>query len=740
MSVNLKLFADEEIDPYNTTREGYNGFIKRIFFSNLDTGYGSFLLETPYNTYKVVGNYFDPDLGEFVECLGNMSTHPKFGDQLDAMCIRPAIPPRSTAETKFRKYLASYPNIRKKDADHLMHVLGKNTLFDFLEGQRVSFGSYEELDPDVLRHFKNGYAYVQGIQEISEFLAQHSIEVSFAKKLWKTFGDKTIKALQSNPYRLSSGFGNISFKAIDEIALKLGIPKDSSDRSEAACAYILKEGLSEGHTYLPLPLLLNNAEKLLDLKNQPRIIVEGLKSAKKAQTVSLVKVEETHRVYLNYVLEIEKYCQESLLELNKPLDITQELVDQIHQLITEFKQSTSLDLSDEQVDAVKLALTSSVLILTGNPGTGKTTVCKCILYLFNKLGHTYELASPTGRAAKRLAEVTGTHARTIHRLLEYSPEEGGGFTINEENPLQTDFVLVDEFSMVDTFLLKSLLAGIKEGTRLIMVGDPDQLPSVQAGNVLKDLITCDKFTKTHLSKIYRQDDSNLIVLNAHAINKGVDPKLLPYNNENEKSSDFLFVEIPDTHEALEQIQAIYEAKLYEGYTPNHIQILTPKKDGICGVKNINKVIQAQVNGDSFKKHLTHGDTVFRLHDRVIQMQNDYTLGVFNGDTGVIKDIDTEESILYIDFGGLEPLSYPKEKFIRLQLAYAMTIHKSQGSEYPVVIMPLLAKEHYIMLYRNLFYTGITRAKKKLYLVGETKAVTKAVKNVKSTLRFTGLFK
>lgn len=721
------------------------GFIDKIFFTNEDNGVSAFVLKGEDLSIKVMGTYFEPKRGEYVECEGVIEGNKTYGDQLKASVILPKVP-KITSGSELKRFLKTLASF---DSDELymissLKLTGSLTFLD--TGERPP-----ELDSPagaiIWDKVKEGWATYNGSRDIASFLIGHGINPSMAKKLYKVYKEDCIPILKENPYKLLDGFGDtVSFKLVDEIGLKVGIHKKDPKRLKAGIIEVLKDEMSSGHTFLPLVELLNKVEKFLSIPDSSREVFAELKEMRNDTLVIDKKTREDIRVSLSWVRKAETYCEEALencLNTGEPVANTEDKVENIRKLIQEFEQSTSLSLSDEQREAILTVFTNKVSIITGNPGTGKTTVCKCILYILNKLNKSFSLASPTGRAAKRLAEVTGCFAETIHRLLEYSPRDGG-FTINEENPLPTDYLLVDEFSMVDIFLFRHLLKGFDSKNNLILVGDADQLPSVQAGSVLRDCINSQRFGTKHLSKIYRQDDSNLIVLNAHAINKGNSPKLLEYSLENDKFSDFLYLDVDSPEKAVSVIEQVYVRKLKEGNTPDSIQILSPKKEGLCGIKNLNSVIQQRINGDSSKQSITKNGIVYRLGDRVLQLKNDYELGIFNGDTGVIvgfggDDIKGEPTYLLIDFGLGQNTLYEVKNLNRLQLAYAMTIHKSQGSEYPIVIMPLLVKEHYIMLYRNLFYTGITRAKRKLYLVGQSKAVSIATKNVKNVLRYTNLF-
>lgn len=725
----------------------FEGFVKRVFFTAEENGMSAFSLKNNEGaTLKVKGVYFNPRIGEYLECGGELESD-KYGEQLKATYITSKIPKISN-EKELRSFLRSLGGFNQEELYEFSKITFDDESLDFLDSDSIPLcmASYDQL----WYKLKDKWEEYKGIKELAQHLIAHSVDPTVAKKIYKSFGKQGLSIITDNPYRLlDNNLGDsISFKIVDDMGLKMGIVKTDPKRITAGLVALLKDSLSNGHTFLPLPELLNKLDKFLSFSDCTREVLLCIKDMR-GDTLDVLKLSKTDiRVSLSWIRKAEKYCSDSLLECKNtddPIANTPEKVEEIKGLIKDFEDSTSLSLSDEQRDAILLVFTNKVSIITGNPGTGKTTVCKCILYIFNKLGKTFSLASPTGRAAKRLAEVTGFYAETIHRLLEYSPQEGG-FTINEENPLQTNFLLIDEFSMVDIFLFRHLLKGHDRKNHIVIVGDADQLPSVQAGSVLRDCINSNLFGTRHLSKIYRQDDSNLIVLNAHAINKGEKPKLLPYNKANDQISDFLYKSVEDTDEAVSEIESLYMRKIKEGNTPDSIQILSPKKEGVCGINNLNKVIQNRVNGDHTKPSITKNGILFRLGDRVLQLKNDYEKGIFNGDTGVIVHVTPEDETggdndahLRIDFGIGQETFYEAKELSNLQLAYAMTIHKSQGSEYPIVIMPLMVKEHYIMLYRNLFYTGITRAKKKLYLVGQEKAVSIATKNVKNVLRYTSLF-
>jgi exodeoxyribonuclease V alpha subunit len=578
------------------------------------------------------------------------------------------------------------------------------------------------------------------IRDVMIFLQGYGISPAYAVKIYRQYGRDSIQVVRDNPYRLAMDVFGIGFVTADRIAEKLGIPKDSQARIEAGILYVLQGLADDGHVYYPYGELVQKCSSILEieekdipasLKNlvaQNKIVIDDLQL-----TPSSLLPSSDAPVYLSAFYVSEVGITNKMKEIIAcPRQL--KLVD-VEEIAAWAQTDLGITLSGRQLAAVKASVNSKIMVITGGPGTGKTTIINAIIKVCNKMGRKVLLAAPTGRAAKRITEATGREAKTIHRLLEYSPGGSsgeGGFKRNETNPLETDLVVVDEVSMVDTLLMYHFLKALPAGATLVLVGDIDQLPSVGPGNVLKDIIDAGRVQVIRLNEIFRQSRQSMIIVNAHRINDGEMP-LAAYGEGSLK--DFYFFAIEEPEKVLEKVISLCKEGLVSrfGYDPlNDIQVLTPMHRGTVGVANLNTELQKALN--PAKEELLRGGKLFKTGDKVMQIRNNYDKDVYNGDIGRVAGIDREMQELKVSYDG-RLVSYDFSDLDEIVLAYAISVHKSQGSEYPVVIMPVLT-QHYMLLQRNLFYTGVTRGKKLVILIGTKKALAIAVRNNKPQKRYT----
>jgi exodeoxyribonuclease V alpha subunit len=561
------------------------------------------------------------------------------------------------------------------------------------------------------------------------FLQGQGISSTYAVKIYKAYGDKSISIVKENPYRLALDISGIGFKTADKIARNMGIDMASPMRAEAGVINVLSGLVDEGHVYFPYVELEEKAAELLEID---RTIIETALGTLKEQRRIVVEDHIGERaVYLTplYVAEVNAANRlKALLASPKQL-----LNIDVEKAIEWVQKVDRIQLADMQKEALRKAIAGKVLVITGGPGTGKTTLVNSIIKIMEKVEQRITLASPTGRAAKRLAEVTGHEAKTIHRMLEFNPKDGG-FKRNEDNPLDADLVVIDEVSMVDILLMNQLLKAIPPGATLVLVGDSDQLPSVGPGNVLQDIISSGSVETIRLTDIFRQAKESLIVVNAHRINEGKFPQL---DAQPGQIKDFYFVNRDDPQKTVDVIKELCKNRLPQALHLDpleDIQVMSPMHRGIVGVANLNTELQNLFNPDG--KTMAGGGRVFRVNDKVMQIKNNYEKETFNGDIGKLVGVDLEEQKATVKFED-RVVEYEWSELDELVLAYAVSIHKSQGSEYPAVVIPLLA-QHYIMLQRNLLYTAITRAKQMVIIVGSKRALAIAIKNAKVQHRYTGL--
>lgn len=728
--------------------EQLDGVIERVTFHAEDTGYtvARLNVEGARDLVTIVGGMGNPVAGESVRLFGRWTSHREYGRQFQVErydTVRPA------TALAIEKYLGSglIKGVGPIMAKRMVQRFGMETL-DIIERSPRKLMRVQGIGEKRIAMIERAWSEQKAIREVMLFLQGHGVSATFAVKIYKTYGDDSIKVVETDPYRLAKDIWGIGFKTADKIAQQLGFAADSEPRLRAGLLYTLSEATDYGHMYLPEPVLLAKAAGILGVEEDrlppilaamadaQEIIVEQeiAGSAAAVNPQSTIRDPQSTAVYHPALYHTEVGLANRMRRLAgmQELRVSEDKVSSWLEYQAGAKQ---IELSEEQKQAVHLALASRFMVLTGGPGTGKTTVTNLICQAFEARHKKLLLASPTGRAAKRLSEVTGRPAQTVHRLLKFEPARHG-FAHDEENPLECDVLIADEVSMLDAVLAHSLLKAVPEGAQVVFVGDADQLPSVGAGNVLGDLIASGAVPVCRLTQVFRQAAQSLIVTNAHRVNRGEYPLLVPPKERKDK--DCLFVEVEDSAAASQMVVTLATRSLVrEGFAPSDVQILSPMHRGESGVGHLNERLQDAWNpAREGKPELIRGSRRFRAGDRVIQLKNNYDKQVYNGDIGVITNIDHVEQSLSVAFPEAE-VEYDFADYDELQLAYALSIHKSQGSEYPAVIL-VLGSAHYMMLQRNLLYTALTRARKMCVIVGEKRAIGRAVRNDKAANRFTRL--
>jgi exodeoxyribonuclease V alpha subunit len=714
------------------------GVIERLTFHSEETGYAIARLKAPKSSdlITIVGNFANIQPGQTLALEGTWRSHPKYGDQFQVSQYRETKPATLTG---IEKYLGSglIKGVGPVTAKRIVTHFGLETL-EIIEGQIERLIEVPGIAKKRVKMIQTAWETQKSIKEVMVFLQGHGVSTTYAVKIYKTYGNNSIGTVTDNPYKLATDIYGIGFFTADAIARNIGIEISSEFRSTAGIFHGLGEAAEEGHCYLPQTELIERTIKLLTLEEyKPEAEeIEKLIFSLTGEDL-LVMHGDSQGQFICYkptYFHTEQNLAERIFQLLKrPVQID---MDRVNNWINRYTANQSITLSAQQRQAVEMAASSSVLILTGGPGTGKTTTTRTIVALWKAMGKEIALASPTGRAAQRLQEVTGCEAKTLHRYLEFDPSSMG-FKRNQDNPLTAGAIAVDEASMLDIFLAFSLIKAIPIGTQLLLIGDTDQLPSVGAGNVLKDLIDSQQIPVITLTEVFRQAESSQIIQNAHRINTGKYPKIEKVSNQ--PKTDCLYLEMPSAEAGVQGISDIITHLIPSlGFDPQQdMQVLCPMTRGEVGTRNLNQVLQQLLNPPDYSKpEIKRGSMTFRLSDRIMQQVNDYNREVFNGDIGTITGVDLEEQELTIQFGERQ-VTYDSADLNEITLARATTIHKAQGSEYPVVIMPMFMS-HYLMLSRNLFYTGLTRAKKLAIIVGESKAIGLAVKQVSDRNRYTYL--
>lgn len=709
--------------------ETLTGLIERITFHNEETGFCVLKIKVKENKdlITLIGILPTVRTGEWVEAQGSWIQDKQYGQQFKSQQMH-LTPPASL--DGMEKYLASglIKGIGPVYAKKLVQTFGEK-VFEIIETNPDALKAIPGLGSHKRQQIIKGWANQKAVRAIMLFLHSHGVSTNRAIRIYKTYGDQAIQMIQENPYRLAQDIRGIGFINADRIAERLGIDSESLIRARAGLSYILLKAMEEGHCGLPISLLLPSAQSLLNINQQ--ILEQALNLEIKAGIIVQDFVQDTVCVFLYGLHQAEKGIAEILYNLQSASVPWPQIEPQ--QAILKVEEKNNITLSPSQKEALIKTLSNKVTIITGGPGVGKTTLLRSILQIFKAQKMRLALCAPTGRAAKRMAEATGCEAKTIHRLLNLNPE-AGSFTRSEGKVLESDVIVVDEVSMVDIPLFYTLLKAIPPQATLILVGDQDQLPSVGPGQVLADLIASNALPFIHLTEPFRQAAASKIIAVAQSINNGIVPPLKGYGPD----SDFFFITEENPSLTMQTIVELVQRRLPDklGYSPLHdIQVLCPMTKGVVGTRMLNIELQKALNPPGATSIQKFGSW-YSVGDKVMQIENNYQKEVYNGDIGFIQEIDVEENQLLINFDGKNTV-YEFHELDEIILAYAMTIHKSQGSEYPVVIIPLVS-QHHLMLQKNLIYTGITRGKKLVILVGQKTALLTAIHNKKTLRRWSML--
>ncbi len=737
--------------------ETIKGFIEHIIYRNTDNGYTVLNLLSGEDEITCVGFFKTSDQGETIEAEGNYIIHAVYGEQFKIERYR-IVPPDDVVSIE--RYLGSgaVKGVGEALAARIVKRFGADT-YRIIEEEPERLAEIKGISERKAREIAAAVYEKRDAREAMSFLQKYGISNALAFRIYEAYGARVYGILKENPYQLAEDIHGIGFKIADEIAAKIGIHTDSDFRIRSGILYTLMLAGGEGHCYLPKNILLKKAGELLGLDAEVMEPQLGNLAMDKKLVIKMPGTgEEENRVYASTYYYAELNCAKMLHDLNISAEEEQLLPSEEESIETKIERLAAeleIELDELQKRSVVESVKNGIFILSGGPGTGKTTTINVIIRYFLAEGMDIYLAAPTGRAAKRMTEATGYESRTLHRMLELNGELSGEakaarFERNESNPLEADVIVVDEMSMVDIFLFQALLKAVMVGTRLIMVGDVNQLPSVGPGQVLYDLMSCGKFPMVVLEKIFRQAGESDIVWNAHRIHAG--EKLVLDN----KSRDFFFLERSDTNVIYKHMIQLITEKLprYVDAQPFDIQVLTPMRKGKLGVETLNGILQRYLNppADDKKEYLA-GDTLLREHDKVMQIKNNYQLewevvskygipidkgtGIFNGDIGIIRQINEHAQEVVVEYDEHRRVTYAYVQLDEIELAYAVTIHKSQGSEYPAVVMPLLTGPK-MLFNRNLLYTGVTRARNCVTILGSSRTLQEMVDNNYQNMRYTGL--
>ncbi len=728
--------------------ETIKGYIEHIVFRNEDNGYTVFRLENEEGEVTCVGSFSYISEGETLEVTGEYVNHNVYGSQFQVSAYEVKEPEDLIA---IEHYLGSgaIQGVGDALAGRIVRRFKEDT-FRIIEEEPERLAEVKGISERKAREIAIQVEEKKDVRKAMIYLQKYGISLSLAAKIYGHYGQGIYRVMEENPYQIADCIPGVGFKTADEIASRIGIHADSDFRIRSGIFYVLLQSVSEGHVYLPQEELLYRTAVLLEVEIDD--IEKYLMDLAIEKKIVVKETEEERRIYPAQYYYMELNTAKMLHELNVKYEIADVVMEKC---LRKIEKNAELDLDDMQRMAVKASVQNGVLIVTGGPGTGKTTTINAMIHYFESEGMDICLAAPTGRAAKRMTEATGYEAKTIHRLLElgYIPEDTNGrmqYGRDEGNPLDTDVIIIDEMSMVDLALIHALLRAVITGTRLILVGDKDQLPSVGAGSVLKDLIKSECFPVITLKKIFRQAEQSDIVLNAHKINRGEEVVL------DNRSKDFFFLKRYDANTIIGVVLALVQKKLpnYVGADVFDIQVLTPMRKGMLGVERLNSILQQCLNPpDKRKTEKAYGDKCFRVGDKVMQVKNNYQLewkiatkyglvvdkgvGVFNGDIGRITEINSYTETITVEFEEKKTVEYSFQMIDELELAYAITVHKSQGSEYPAVVIPLLQGPKQLY-HRNLIYTAVTRAKKCVTLVGSDMTFQEMIRNAHEQNRYTSL--
>ncbi len=721
--------------PAQPKLEHLQGQLERVTYANEENSYtvAKVKVKGRRDLVTVVGNIASPQAGQVLKMKGQWVNHPRFGEQFKAVYCECSVPATSVG---IQKYLGSglIKGIGPVMAKRIVARFGEGTL-DVIDQEPDRLAEIEGIGEKRIAMIKQAWEEQKEIREVMLFLQGHGVSATYASKIFKAYGQDSIRIVQDNPYRLAGDIFGIGFVTADRIAQKLGFAADSPSRLQAGVLFVLHQCADEGHVYYPKDELLARCTEILDvqagliqqaleaLRQEREVILEELAEGEDRKPVQAVFLTKYHFSETSIAGKLKKLLQSP--KSIRPVDTAKAL--------SWVQETYGIRLADKQAQAVQKALQDKVLVITGGPGTGKSFLLQAILKIVARMGAGILLAAPTGRAAKRMNESTGFEAKTIHRLLEFDFQKGG-FKKNEEHPLNCDLLVIDEMSMVDTVLMHHLLKAVRLDSTLVLVGDVNQLPSVGAGNVLQDIIRSGSVPVVELSEIFRQARESSIIVNAHRINAGEFPRLTP---RQDKLDDFFFVQEENPEQVLEKIKHLILHRIPSRFRLDPLrdtQVLSPMNKGIVGVANLNAVLQACLNPRG--REIVRGGKTFRIGDKVMQTKNNYDKDVYNGDIGTITGLDSELQEVKIGFPD-KSVAFELSELDELVLAYAVSIHKSQGSDYPAVVLPLLT-QHYIMLQRNLVYTAITRGRKLVVLIGTKKALAISINNAQTQKRYTRL--
>lgn len=733
--------------------ETIEGYVDHIIYRNQENGYTVASLIVDGEELTCVGTFQALSEGETICGKGRYTEHPSYGQQFSICSYETVVPQDAFA---IERYLGSgaIKGIGAALAARIVRKFGDDTL-RIIEEEPERLAEVKGISERKAREIAEQVEEKADMRKAMMFLQKYGISQTLGVKIYQQYKQDMYRILKENPYKMAEDINGIGFKMADEIASRIGIHTDSDYRIRSGLLYILLLATGEGHVYLPKKLLLERAQQLLGV--QADYMEKHLTDLSIDRKIVIKEIETDHTgkqqvIYASQYYQIELHTAQMLHELNVK-DTAEEGV--LQEKIKQIQRAEKIDLDEKQQEAIKEAVRNGLMVITGGPGTGKTTTINAIIRYFEMEGLDIYLAAPTGRAAKRMTEATGYEAKTIHRLLELTgiPEESSArvhFERNAQNPLEADVIIIDEMSMVDIFLMHALLSAVVTGTRLILVGDVNQLPSVGPGSVLKDIIRSGEFPVVELTKIFRQASQSDIVVNAHKINQGI-PVVL-----DNKSMDFFFLKRYDANVIISVVITLIQKKLpkFVDAQPYDIQVLTPMRKGLLGVERLNGILQQYLNPpEKEKKEKEHGNGLFREGDKVMQIKNNYQIewevrglygipvekgvGVFNGDTGILREINTFAETVTVEFDERRFVEYSFKQLDELELAYAITIHKAQGSEYPAVIIPLLGGPKMLMN-RNLLYTAVTRARRCVALVGDEKTFEEMENNRMEQSRYTTL--
>jgi len=728
-------------------KETINGFVEKVVYRNTENGYTVVNISVEGDDVVCTGYFSDITEGDQIIAEGSFVEHKQYGIQFTVTSYEIKEPETSVA---MEKYLGSgiIKGVGPALSAKIVKKFGDET-FNIIEREPERLAEIKGITEKKAIEIGTQFEEKKEFRNAMIFLNQYGVSNALAMKIYKEYGIKVMKIVRENPYRLADDIAGVGFKTADEIALRMGFSPESSMRMKAGISFALSMAASNGHTYLLYEDLYEESKRLLGISEAE--FESDIYELTIERKIVLKEVKGERRVYNNNLYYMELTVARKLLDLNAKSENNYKVMEA---KVKEVEAKTGIKLGDLQRKAVYEAVESGLVIITGGPGTGKTTTINAIIKLFEMQNMEILLAAPTGRAAKRMTETTGMEAQTIHRLLELNgnPEEGGSmrFERNELNPLEADVIIIDEMSMVDIYLMYSLLKAVTVGTRLILVGDVNQLPSVGPGKVLKDIISSEKFNVVRLSEIFRQAAESDIITNAHKINAGQSIRL------DNKSKDFFMLSMSSSIQIQRALVSLIAEKLppYVDATKYDIQVLTPSRKGELGVENLNKILQQYINPPApGKREKQWGEVIFRENDKVMQIKNDYQMewkivtkkgltikegsGVFNGDCGIIREINEFAGTVTVEFDEGKLVEYTGATLEELELAYAITIHKSQGSEYPAVIIPLLNAPR-PLLNRNLLYTAVTRARKCVTIVGSENSVNEMIQNESEMKRNSGL--